>query len=115
MALVVLGGPMDPREVLSAVLLVAGAFFFLAGTAGIIRFPELHSRLHALTKADNLGLGLTVLGLLAIAPSAAVAVKLLLTWVLALLASASAASIIAERRLRSMETDGAVLPERPRR
>ena len=36
----------------------AGAFFFLAGTVGLLRFPDALSRLHALTKADNLGLGL---------------------------------------------------------
>ena len=42
----------------------AGAFFFLAGTVGLLRFPDSLTRLHALTKADNLGLGLIVLGLL---------------------------------------------------
>ena len=39
-------------------------FFFFAGTVGLLRFPDSLSRLHALTKADNLGLGLIVLGLL---------------------------------------------------
>ena len=33
----------------------SGAFFFLAGTVGLLRFPDLLTRLHALTKADNLG------------------------------------------------------------
>ena len=42
----------------------AGAVFFLAGTVGLLRFPDALTRLHALTKADNLGLGLVVLGLL---------------------------------------------------
>ena len=42
----------------------AGAFFFLAGTLGLLRFPNSLTRLHALTKVDNLGLGLVVLGLL---------------------------------------------------
>ena len=42
----------------------AGGFFFLAGTVGLLRFPDSLTRLHALTKADNLGLGLVVLGLL---------------------------------------------------
>ena len=42
----------------------AGAFFFLAGTVGLLRFPDSLTRLHALTKVDNLGLGLVVLGLL---------------------------------------------------
>ena len=41
----------------------AGVFFFFAGTVGLLRFPDTLTRLHALTKADNLGLGLVVLGL----------------------------------------------------
>jgi multicomponent Na+:H+ antiporter subunit G len=44
-------------------LLAAGAFFFLAGTVGLLRFPDVHTRLHALTKADNVGLGLVTLAL----------------------------------------------------
>ena len=51
-------------DVFTLVAVVAGAFFFLAGTVGLLRFPDTLTRLHALTKADNLGLGLVVLGLL---------------------------------------------------
>ena len=51
-------------DVVSIVAIVAGAIFFLAGTLGLLRFPDTFTRLHALTKADNLGLGLVVLGLL---------------------------------------------------
>jgi len=53
-------------DVFSVVCIAAGAFFFLAGTVGLLRFPDTLSRLHALTKADNLGLGLVILGLLAV-------------------------------------------------
>lgn len=48
---------------LSLMLIGAGMLFFLAGSIGVLRLPDLLSRLHALTKADNLGLGLVVLGL----------------------------------------------------
>jgi hypothetical protein len=80
-----------------------------------MRFPELHSRLHALDEGGQSWAGpdrSSASSLLA--PSAAVAAKLLLTWVLALLASASAASIIAERRLRALESEGPVVPEQVR-
>jgi multicomponent Na+:H+ antiporter subunit G len=77
-----------------AALMVAGAFFFLAGTVGVLRFPDVHSRLHAVTKADNLGLGLLVFGLALHAGSLLVAAKLLLVWVLALLASAVSCYLI---------------------
>ena len=42
----------------------AGCLLYLAGTLGLLRFPDTLTRLHALTKVDNLGLGLVVLGLL---------------------------------------------------
>lgn len=45
-------------------MVTAGAVLFLAGTLGLLRFPDTLTRLHALTKVDNLGLGLVVLGLL---------------------------------------------------
>ena len=45
-------------DLFSIVAIGAGVFFFLAGTVGLLRFPDALSRLHALTKADNLGLGL---------------------------------------------------------
>jgi multicomponent Na+:H+ antiporter subunit G len=50
-------------EWISLALLAVGAFFFLAGSTGVLRFPDVYTRLHALTKADNLGLGFVVLGL----------------------------------------------------
>ena len=46
------------------VAVIAGAFLFMAGTVGLLRFPDTLSRLHALTKVDNLGLGLIVAGLM---------------------------------------------------
>jgi len=77
------------------VAVVAGAFFFLAGTVGLLRFPDTFTRLHALTKADNLGLGLVVLGLLPHASSLLVALKLIFVWLLVLLASAAVSQLIA--------------------
>lgn len=81
-------------------LLSLGAFFFFAGTVGLLRLPERLSRLHALTKADNVGLGLVVLGLLPLAPDPFYAVKLVLVWVLVLIAGATGAHLIAKRALR---------------
>jgi multicomponent Na+:H+ antiporter subunit G len=54
----------DPMRALLDVYTYAmvsfGAFFYLAGTVGLLRFPDAYTRLHALTKADNLGLALIV-------------------------------------------------------
>jgi len=81
-------------------LFIAGAFFFLAGTVGLLRFPDAFTRLHALTKADNLGLGLIVVGLAIQAETWAIAGKLILIWLLVLLASASACHLIARSALQ---------------
>jgi multicomponent Na+:H+ antiporter subunit G len=86
---------------LSDFMLLAGAFFFFAGTVGLLRFPDVYTRLHALTKADNLGLGLVVLGLALRAESWAAVLKLLLIWLLALLASATACYLLAHHALKA--------------
>ena len=84
-------------EWLSTALLLAGAFFFFIGTVGLLRFPDVYSRLHALAKADNLGLGCIVFGLALQADSIAAALKLLLIWPLVMAASAGIGFAIARR------------------
>lgn len=87
-------------KILSVVLCLAGAFFFLAGTVGLIRFPDTLSRLHALTKADNLGLGFIVAALMLASDSMAVGSKLALIWLLALAGSSSICFLLGQRMLR---------------
>jgi multicomponent Na+:H+ antiporter subunit G len=87
-------------DILTIVAVSAGVFFFLAGTVGLLRFPDTLTRLHALTKADNLGLGLVVLGLLPRAGSARVGLKLICIWLLVLLAGATVSQLIARAALR---------------
>lgn len=83
-------------DVASVVLIAIGAFFFLAGSVGVLRFPDVYTRLHALTKADNLGLGFLVLGLSLRADSWVVVAKLLLIWSLVIVAGATACHLVAE-------------------
>jgi multicomponent Na+:H+ antiporter subunit G len=77
------------------VSICAGLVFFLAGAVGLLRFPDALTRLHALTKADNLGLGLIVLGLLPQADGLLGGLKLVGVWVLVQLAGATVAQLIA--------------------
>jgi multicomponent Na+:H+ antiporter subunit G len=83
------------RDILTVCAVLGGAFFFLAGTVGLLRFPDSLTRLHALTKADNLGLGLVLFGLAVNAHSVSVGLKLIAVWLLALLASATISQLIA--------------------
>jgi multicomponent Na+:H+ antiporter subunit G len=82
-------------DLFTILAVTAGAFFFLAGTVGLLRFPDALTRLHALTKADNLALGLVVLGLLAQADGVLAAVKLIAVWLLAQLAGATVTQLVA--------------------
>ncbi|MGP9832369.1 cation:proton antiporter [Marinobacter sp. NSM] len=77
------------------VLLVLGCLFFAVGTLGLFRFSDTLTRIHALTKVDNLGLGFIVLALLPLAPSLAGGLKMVLIWAAALAASATSAHLIA--------------------
>ena len=88
-------------ELWTVVAVIAGAFFFLAGTVGLLRFPDSLTRLHALTKADNLGLGLVVLGLLPQMDSVSDGFKVVCIWLLVLLSGATAAQLIARTLRRS--------------
>ena len=63
--------------------------------SGLLRFPDTLSRLHAISKADNLGLGLIVLGLLPQMASIADGLKLLCIWLLAQLSAATASQLLA--------------------
>jgi multicomponent Na+:H+ antiporter subunit G len=87
-------------DIFTIVAILSGAFFFLAGTIGLLRFPDTLTRLHALAKADNLGLGLIMLGLLPRVPWPFGALKLIAVWVLVLASSASASQLIARKARR---------------
>jgi multicomponent Na+:H+ antiporter subunit G len=87
-------------DIFTVLMVLAGAVFFAAGTVGLLRFPDALSRLHALTKADNLGLGLIVLGLLAQADGVLAGLKLVAVWLLAQLAGATVAQLVARTLVR---------------
>jgi multicomponent Na+:H+ antiporter subunit G len=81
----------------------AGAILFIAGTLGLLRFPDTLSRLHALSKADNLGLGLIVIGLLPQAGSIAGAAKMVCVWLLAQLSAATVSQLLAAAARRKAD------------
>lgn len=50
-------------DVVASVFMIAGAFLALAAGVGVLRFPDLLSRMHAATKPQVLGLVLVLAGL----------------------------------------------------
>jgi len=82
-------------DIVTIVLVAAGVLLFVAGMLGLLRFPDPLSRLHAISKADNLGLGLIVIGLLPQATSITGGLKLICVWLLAQLSAATASQLLA--------------------
>jgi multicomponent Na+:H+ antiporter subunit G len=95
------GDPMSALlDVYTYAMVSFGAFFYLAGSVGLLRFPDAYTRLHALTKADNLGLALIVLGLMPQVDGVLAWLKLVLIWLLVLLSGAAVSQLIARAARR---------------
>ncbi len=90
-------------DLIASLLLISGLGFFAAGSIGLLRLPDLHSRLHALTKADNVGLGFLCAGLALMEGTLLTAVQLFLIWLLVMGSSASTAHLIASQAFRRGE------------
>lgn len=82
-----------------------GLLFFIAGTFGLLRFPDVFSRLHALTKADNLGLGFIALGIAFQAESWRALALLALIWALVLLAAGTVSQLVARHALSQRDPE----------
>lgn len=88
-------------DIISLILLASGAIFFLAGTLGLLRFPDVYTRLHALTKADNIGVGFIIVALCLQSESWFTVGKLLLIWFLVFLTGASVSHLVAKNAFRN--------------
>lgn len=97
------------QDLWTVALVLPGCFFVSVGTLGLLRLHDLHSRVHALAKADTLGLGLLVLGLLPQVEPAGARAKLLLVWALALVSAA----VIAHLVVRGVTPGHLAEPDRP--
>ncbi len=97
-------------EALCIALLMGGLFFFLTGALGLLRFPDTYSRLHAVTKADNVGLGLLSAGLALSAADFQSTGFMALIWLLVMASGATSAQLLAryqrEQDQQEPPTDG---------
>ena len=51
-------------DALSWIAISAGLFFMLVGTLGVLRLPDVYTRLHAAGMTDTMGAGFLILGML---------------------------------------------------
>ena len=87
------------------VLLVAGSLAVLIGAIGVLRFPDLFSRIHAAGITDPAGAGLIVLGLLIESGFTLVSLKLLVILLFLLFTSPTSSHALAKASIH-----GNVLP-----
>lgn len=88
-----------PLDVLGWILMVGGLFFLLTGALGIIRMPDVFTRMHAAGMTDTMGAGLMLLGLATQTGEGAVVLRLLLILVLLWLTSPVATHALAKAAL----------------
>jgi multicomponent Na+:H+ antiporter subunit G len=50
-------------KIIAAILCSIGTFFFIVGTTGLLRLPDVFTRLHSSTKCDTMGAGSIIIGL----------------------------------------------------
>ena len=65
-------------DILSWILLLAGAGFMLVGGIGVLRLPDVYMRAHAGGITDTLGAGLVLMGLMVQGGLSLVTVKLVM-------------------------------------
>lgn len=87
-------------DVIALLFILCGLLFFLSGSIGLLRLPDLLCRLHALAKADNIGLAFIMLGTILIDADLVNAIKMVLIWLLVLAASSVSSHLIARRHLQ---------------
>jgi len=93
-------------DTLAILAIFSGLFFFLSGSIGLLRLPDLFSRLHALAKADNVGLALIALGVIILEPVLINDIKIVFIWLLVMAASAISSHLVARRALRENRKHG---------
>jgi multicomponent Na+:H+ antiporter subunit G len=101
------------NDVIVSVLLIGGALMSLAAGIGLVRFPDLLTRMHAATKPQVLGLLLFLLALAVDNESWLLVPVLVLCWVFQLLTSPVSAHMVgrAGYRTRHLRRDLLTLDE----
>ncbi|RLI92725.1 MAG: cation:proton antiporter [Candidatus Altiarchaeales archaeon] len=78
---------MELMDFIVTALLFGGTFFFTTATLGLLRFPDLFTRLHATGKGDTLGVGLILTGLVIYLGLSPITLKIIIIMTFILLTS----------------------------
>ena len=83
-------------DIITISLISIGVFFFIVGLIGLVRLPDVFTRLHAVTKCDTLGVGAIIFGLMIYQGFDLTSVKLLMIIFFVYLTNPTAAQIISK-------------------
>ena len=84
-----------------AILLVLGSLFGLIAAVGVLRLPDLYSRMHAASKAGAVGGGMILLAVALVSFEGAIAVRALIGMAFLLMTTPVAAHLLARAHYQS--------------
>ncbi|MEM6711508.1 MAG: monovalent cation/H(+) antiporter subunit G [Pseudomonadota bacterium] len=82
-------------NIITGLIIIAGAIFTLAAAIGVLRLPDVYSRSHAASKAGTFGSGLMLLALALYAGDLGIAARALAAFIFLLLTAPIAAHLLA--------------------
>jgi len=88
-------------DIAAGALILGGLFFHAVAALGVVRMPDFYTRLHAVSKAETLGVILTLAGLVVLAGFSLVSLKLVFVGVFLFLANPTSTHAIARAALRT--------------
>ena len=97
-------------ELLASFFLLSGLFFFIVGIVGLLRMPDVYTRLHATTKCDTLGVSLIMIGIIIGQGLTMVNLKLLLVIIFIWVTTPTAAHAIARAAYDTHEISRTDIP-----
>jgi multicomponent Na+:H+ antiporter subunit G len=92
------------KDIIVTIFLFGGLFFFLVGTLGIIRFPDVFTRAHSASKCDTLGAVLCLSALVVLEGLNMVSFKFILILVFVWTANPTATHLIAKAEYKRQAT-----------
>lgn len=84
------------KIIISSIFMFGGLFFFMVGTVGILRFPDVFTRAHSAAKCDTLGAVLTLTSLIIYNGMNFVSLKLVLIIIFVWITNPTATHLIAK-------------------
>lgn len=85
----------------AALVIIAGSLFGLVAAIGVLRLPDLFTRMHAASKAGIVGAGLLMLGIAIVSADSAIILRALLGTLFLALTTPVAAHLLARAAIKA--------------